>query len=220
MALYFLSGRLNKTPTHLDREKPPDYRTKIEGLSFLAMNAGRKVLAIHADRLIVKNMKVGYFTFSMATVASLDNVSIEIYSAGWGDAQKSESRQKGGAWHERNRKGVLDFKDVFSEEIFSSFPVKKITSIVAAPIVFTLYDGETMITRISSRTATVRFRNQDVIFDGGVSVVSGKTELRCDLLKLSPADGLMEAEQYRMVRENKMTSGPRIKTDLFMKKYL
>lgn len=207
LVLYYFLGRSGQAPIVHNKQKRPSYRIKMEGLSFLAMDSGRKAIAIRADRFIVKNMKVGYFTFSMATVAFLENVSINVYSKGKGAMRKS------------GQKDALDFKGVISKEVFASFPAKKIVSIVAAPIVFTLYDDETMITQISAKTATVSFRNNDVVFDDDVRVVSGQSQLRCESLRLSPADGIMEAKKFRLAREGKNTAGRHLKTDLLLKRH-
>ena len=87
---------------------------------------------------------------------------------------------------------------------------------MAAPVIFTLYYDETMITRISAKMSTVRFRNNDVVFDGEVKVVSGQSELRCESLRLSLADGIMEAKQYKMTKEGKNNAGRHLKTDLLL----
>ncbi|HAR34422.1 MAG TPA: hypothetical protein DCR95_10170 [Desulfobacter sp.] len=79
--LYFFIIKSEKQSVDPNLHKRPAYRTKMEGLSFLAMDRGRQVIAIKADRFIVRNMKVGFFSFSMAAVAVLENVAIDIYSA-------------------------------------------------------------------------------------------------------------------------------------------
>jgi hypothetical protein len=186
------------------------------------MDRGRQVIAIKADRFIVRNMKVGFFSFSMAAVAVLENVSIDIYSADGKDRKDSWPADETAATKhlpERQNikhKNALDFKGVLSKETFTSFPAKSISSIEASPIIFTLHDDKKILTRISAQKATVRFRDRDVLFDGDVTVVSGPRELRSESLRLSPADGMMEAKQYSMVTKGRNTSGKNLKTDLLL----
>lgn len=213
--LYYCSVKSEKSSVFRMEEKPSSYRSKMEGLSFWAMDNGRKVMAIRADRFVVKNMKLGFFSFSMVKVAALDNVTIDIYSAkgnGHGDTRREV---KSGP---HRTKPSLDFKGAISTETFSSFPAQGITSIEAAPIVVTLYDDETIITRISAKTAKVHFRDREIGFDGDVKVVSGQRELRCESLQLSPADGMMKASQYRMTEAGKNNEGRHLKTDLLLKR--
>lgn len=219
---YFFIFKSEKQSVDHNMQKRPAYRTKMEGLSFLAMDRGRKVIAIKADRFILRNMKVGFFSFSMATVAALENVTIDIYSADAKDRKDSWPADETVATkhlpEQQNIKhrNALDFKGVLSKETFASFPVKSITSIEASPIVFTLYDDKKILTRISAQKATVRFRDRDVLFDGDVTVISGPRELRSESLRLSPADGTMEAKQYSMVTKNGNASGQNLKTDLLL----
>lgn len=233
--------------------KRPAYRAKMEGLSFLAMDRGRKVIAIRADSFIVRNVKIGFFSFGMASVAALENVTIDLYSADgrnrtdiWPDNENKKSQdvvladnqevntapatpavnqssqpaptKNVPARQKPTNSNIIDFKGVLSKETFASFPAKSVTSIEAAPIVLTLYADEKVLTRISAQKAKVRFRDKDVLFDGDVVVVSGARELRSASLRLSPADGLMEARQYSMAAKGRNTAGERLQTDLLLMK--
>jgi len=231
--IYFFLNKSQQPKFNQNEQHRSAYRTKMEGLSFLTMENGRKVIAIRADRFIVKNMKVGFFSFSMATVAALENAAIDIYNAA-GNNQPDDQKSAAGVGRqspvslsqenempkERKNDNSLDFRGVLSKETFASFPAQNVTAIEAAPVVLTLYDDDKVLTQIFAQKAKVRFRSRDVLFEGDVRVVSGPRNLKSESLRLSPKDGLMEAEEYSRAEQGRMTSGKNLKTDLLLKRNL
>ncbi len=190
---------------------------QMEGLSFLAMDEGRTVIEIKADRFVVKNMKVGYFSFSMAPVAFLENARIDAYSAG---GTQNMAELKAASSDARSIPNSLDFNHALSKEAFASFPAKNIANIEAAPITFALHADDRVVTQISAKKAELRFRDKDVLFSGDVKAVSGLRQLTSKTLRLSPSDGRMEAYDYTIIYQEKSESGRQLKTDLVLKRFL
>ncbi len=57
----------------------PDYRMRMEGLSFHGLYQGRRVLGLSAASFVVRKKRMGFLTFSVAHEAHLENAAIDLY---------------------------------------------------------------------------------------------------------------------------------------------
>lgn len=211
---FFSLHTLSKDSKNADRSisVSPKHRLTIEGLRFYGMNQGQRCLFITADRFSIEKKKLGFFRFSLANEARLQNAGIDIYRV---HSQVITTPPAGAD----TGKGST-FKEVFSDETFSSFPVpiKSITSIIAEPLAVTLRDEKTVLTRITASRGTLVLTERSIMFEGNVRVLSGTSELMTDQLSFLPQKGLLSTKKrFVMKRQGHKYEGKRLTTDIYLK---
>jgi hypothetical protein len=112
-----------------------------------------------------------------------------------------------------------DFGDLFAGEALASLlPTKAITAIEAAPVTVVLHGDSSDLTRISAAGATVRLRDQDILFTGGVRVSSGAAELTTERLLFVPRTAHLQTDNTFVLKKGPRTiQGSHLTTDLFLR---
>jgi hypothetical protein len=203
------------------------YRLKIEKLAFFGMHQGQKVLSIAADNFIIEKKKIGFFSFSLANVARLYNTRIDIYAYDENLERKDQSstfpvkNPISDTIESKTTTGMkTPFQHIFAEETLSSFPasLKSITSIEAIPISVFFYNGDKLLTGISSSSATIRLNQREILFSGNVRVISGKRELTTEELAFIPESGILRTvKPFIMQTDGEQRKGKRATTDIFLR---
>jgi hypothetical protein len=209
--------------------RQPSYWMQIEGLQFYGMNRGRRVISIAADRFTIRKGKIGFFSTGLTQTASIENARIDIYAAppqkraAVSKSETAEAHPEGDSPEGKRGDNLpaekWDFGDLFADETFSSLlPTKAISSIEAAPVAVQLHGKNGVMTRIAAASASVRLKDQEIIFAGGVRVSSGDAELTAEQLVFIP-----RTARFRMDKPFVLKKGPRtiegtgLTTDLFLR---
>lgn len=205
--------RTSSSPTDRadsSRYQYPRPRHEMHGFSFHGIHEGKRTISIKADRFAVEKKKLGYFRFGLMNVARLTNAVIDIYgkTAGQTADQSGSGTQK--------PKGMT-FEHIFSKKALPSFPVKRVSSIVAEPVHVKLHDEESVVTEISASSASIRMKKREVLFEGKVRVVSGNRVLTTDQLSFLPENAVLRADGHFVLRTpEKQFEGKRLTTDIFL----
>jgi len=172
---------------------------------------GKKILSIKADRFTIDKKKLGPLKFSLMNVARFDNVFIQIF----GTSRRTENSYE--KLHVRNMED-LTFKDAFSKKTLSSFPVKRISSLILKPIYVEIYDEQSLVTSISSASAALGLTNRNILFRGAVRVVSNARVLTADRLILQlEKPTLRILGRFSFKTHGKQWEGNQLITDIFLR---
>lgn len=214
VVMAFIVYRYNASRPKVITEKvvlsPRKSRVQIRGFEFNGYNEGKKVLSIKADRFTVEKKKIGFLTTSLFNVANLNNSVIDIYGQG------DESGKDVVTGLKEQISGVT-FKDTFSKDALLAFPGKSIASITMQPVSMSLYIGESLITRISASSASVRMKQRDIVFQGGVEVSSDKKTLTTDRLIFFPEKALINTNSHFVLKTiDGQSEGEQLSADIFL----
>jgi len=208
----------------------PDYRMRMEGLSFHGLHQGQRVLRLSAASFIVRKRRMGFFTFSVAHEAHLENAVIDLYPALQGTAsafdrwiEGPQDQKKGGVPKSRDgsRKGTPAFLSLFAAETFTGFPVPvtSLRAVTASPVQIRFFQGERLLSRISGLSASLDFRQRSVQCLGRVRVIAGVTELTTEALTFSPETGLLRIDgPWTLKRAGATKTGKGLITDMELQK--
>jgi lipopolysaccharide export system protein LptC len=209
----------------------PTYRMQIEGLRFYGMNQGRRVVSITADRFTLRRGKIGFFSTGLTRTALIENAIIDIYAA---ETKPSSRTAKGGtapdsfhaAEDAAQNRGLsplfstpeFDFGGLFAEETFSSlFPVRNIAEIEVSPVTVHLRNDKSVLTRIIAAKASVRLKDQEILFTGNVRVSAGNSELTTEQLSFLPRTSRLRTDRpFVLKRGNRTIAGSSLTTDIFL----
>lgn len=198
----------------------PKPRLEIKGFRYEGNHDGQKVISIRADKFSIQKKKLGFFRFGLMNEARLANAYIHLYGRS-GQTENSEVGGRSGQTEKRSDgyglQRNLTFKGIFSKDVFPSFPVKKISSIVMQPVCLELHDEKTVVAKISADSAAIRLKRRDILFQGNVKVVSGTRVLNTDRLSLRPESAVIQTNRPFMLKTpEKQYEGQGLITDIFL----
>jgi hypothetical protein len=198
---------------------PSADRHVIKGFQYDAFNAGRRVLSIKADEFSIQKKKIGFFRFGLLNDARLKNVSIHLYGTSGQPEKRSTTREapKTGSHSFETPPKTFNIVDILSQNPFPAFAIKRISSIELEPVEFMLHNGNAVVTKISARSATIRLRNKQVLFTGGVRLESGSRLLTTEQLILHPESATISTDsQYKLDLPGKSLVGKNLTIDIFL----
>jgi hypothetical protein len=214
-----------------DHERPsrnryPAPRYDVRGFRFDGHREDRRTITIKADRFSIQKKKLGFFRFGLMNVARLENAFVDIYG---GRPKPEDSNTKVRSSQHENRSAPEDFKpravssqnftfgDVFAKNALLSFPVKRLSSVVLEPVRVRLHDEQSVVTEIWAASATIRLKKRDVLFTGGVRLVSGSKILTTSELVMAPERGVLLTNQgFKLETPEKELQGQGLTTDILL----
>lgn len=181
---------------------------EILGFTYQYDRGGQKIIAIRADRLSIRKMKMGFFRVSLLHEPLLENGLVQLY-----DQRLLLPSATDVSAHPTS---ALD--QLFSREILPDLPVRKITAVAIKPVAIELFnDTGEMTTRISADSAVVGFSRRDVRFKGNVRVISGPRELLTSHLRLSAGERLLTTERPFVLKDPEgQNRGRKLTADLLL----
>lgn len=186
---------------------------EIRGFRFDATQDGNLIMSIRADRFAIEKKKIGFFRFGLMNEAIFDNAQVHIY----GKQQPLAAPAPGIKTPGRSTTSGLSFDHVFSRQSLPPMPPKKIASVVMAPVEVLFYDQATLVSRVRAGKATLRLQKRDIVFDGGVKMVSDSRTLSTDQLYLVPETAMVRTDRKFIINDShRQWSGERLSTDLFL----
>ena len=203
----FLFNRNRTLPTRdtqqeASHQKYLKYRLQIKGFKFDSFDDGEKVLSIKADKLTVEKKKLGFFRLGLINVAIFKNAVIDVYL----------KRKLSGNDPDFIREALPSLKDAFP-----SFSTKRISSIIIEPVCLNLQDENSLLTQITSNSAIIKLTKQNILFKGGVQVVSGEMSLITERLNLFPENSVMKTDRHFILKTpEKKIEGNNITVDMFL----
>ena len=192
----------------------------VERLHFFGMHNGKKALSIAADSFVIEKKKIGFFTFSVAHVARLENARIDIYSTTSGNnALLSGVKQTpaGESTGKPETPSPLSYTGVLAQETLAGFPVPLagISSLEAAPILVRFFTGDRLISTIEAASASIRISEKTILFSGNVRVQSGAAEMTTHELAFLPDKGHLQMRNpYSLRHAGVLSTGERLTTDI------
>jgi hypothetical protein len=244
-AAYWLWGEPREHTRQLAALSQPKNRMQILGLRFYGMNQGRRVIAIKADRFTLGKGKIGFFSTGMTQAATIDNARIDLYATPQArrgsDAEiPPKESEPGNALTVSENGGrpaapalsgspsavspstevELDFGDLFANETFSTLlPTKSIVAIEVAPITILLHGSRDIVTQVTATAASIRLRDQVILFSGGVRVTTGGAELTAEQLVFDPRAARFQTDKPFTLKKGARTlAGTGLSTDLFLRR--
>ena len=208
--IYFPKSTLNTEHkrNNISRYPYPEPEHKIRKFSFDSVFGGRKILSIEADLFSINKKKLGFLRFGLMDVAMFKNANVQIF----GSSKKTDTHEK-----QQNRFKSLIFNDIFSKDTLPAFLTKRIFSVRMEPVCIKFYDDNVIITEISSNSATIRLKKQDILFKGHVRVVSESKSLTTSQLRLLPEKAIIEINQHYILKTiEEQIEGHKLTTDIFL----
>ena len=205
--LIFLLLRQRTLTTHNTAPEVPSqryskYRLKIKGFQFDSLNNGEKILSIKADNFTIEKKKLGFFRFGLINVAIFENAIIDVYL----------KRKVSGNDANLIREAFPSLKDALP-----SFSTKRISSITIEPVCLNLRDEKSLFTQITSKSAMIKLKKHNIIFKGGVQVISGNKSLSTERLTLLPEKSIMKTEGHFILKTpQKKMGGEQLTVDIFL----
>lgn len=184
------------------RQRYSKHRLQIKGFKFNSHDNGEKTLSIKADKFTIEKKKLGFFRFGLINVAIFENAIIDIYL-------------KRKLFNNRSnfiRKALPSLKDALP-----SFSTKRISSITIEPVCLNLRDEKSLFTQITSNSAMIRLTKQNILFKGGVQVVSGDKSLITERLNFFLENSVMKTERHFILKTpEKRLEGNRLTVDILL----
>jgi hypothetical protein len=98
-----------------------------------------------------------------------------------------------------------------------SFSAKQISSIIIEPVCFNLQNKNSLLTQITSNSAIIKLTKQNILFKGGVQVVSGEMSLITERLNLFLENSVMKTDRHFILKTpEKKIEGDHITVDMFL----
>ena len=190
------------TQQEVPRQKKIKYRLQIKGFKFDSFSDGKNILSIKSDKLTVEKKKLGFFRFGLIYVAVFKNAIIDVY------LKRSVS----------GNEAILIGEALPSlKDALPSFSAKRISSILIKPVCLNLWDRKSLLTQIKSNTAFIKLTKHNILFEGGVQVVSGDKSLITERLNFFPEDSVMKTDRhFKLKTPEKKIEGHRITVDMFL----
>lgn len=191
-----------------DPKNQPDSHTDclvdIKGFNYTINRSGHTALTVKADRLTIKKQKIGHISIGGFAGVRLKNAVVQVYG------MPPEATK-----HEVSQSNKMSLDQVLTG-IEMPFPsVKRILSIKMAPIRVELCNQDTVATRISASSASIRSKKGDMVFEKGVIVVSGPRTLETERLSISPDISVVKVfGNFVLTTPDGRYKGNRLTTDI------
>ncbi|HDH98908.1 MAG TPA: hypothetical protein ENF70_07240 [Deltaproteobacteria bacterium] len=193
-------------------ERNPALKQRITGFRFQGFHDGKKVITIKADKFTIEKKKLGFFRLALMNEARLANAFIRIFCEEApttpGDSKASSNSRPGQS---------MSFGHVFSKDSLPPMAVKRVFSVMMAPVRIEVYEGKSLVTAISARTGTIRLRRREILFKGSVKVVSGARVLKTDQLRVIPDRGVLRTDYPFVLKDHEnRINGKHLLANLFL----
>ena len=198
------------------------HRLRIGGFQFEGHHEGRRVIRIQADVFTIEKMKLGHLRVGLLNVARLRNGFVDLFGeplkgGGAAPGRKDAPQRAGEPESAPGGNPSVAFKNVFQKESLPSFGVKRVASITIEPITLRLHQGGSLVTEITAPSAAIRLRERDILFKGGVRVVSGARVLETQELSLLPGQGKIITHGPALYRTPEgRVEGKALEADIFL----
>jgi hypothetical protein len=186
----------------VSHQKNFEYRLQIKGFKFDSFDDGKNILSIKTDKFTVEKKKLGFFRFGLINVAIFKNAKIDVY------LKRSVSSNDDSFISE----ALPSLKDALP-----SFSIKRISSIIIEPICLNFRDGNHLLTQITSNSAIIGLTKQNILFKGGVHVVSGNRSLTTEGLNFFSEKSVMKINRHFILQKpEKKIEGNTITLDMYL----
>jgi len=192
----------HNTPPEVPSQRHSQYRLKIKGFQYDSLNNGEKILSIKADNFTIEKKKLGFFRFGLINVAIFENAVIDVYL----------KRKLSNNGSDFIRDALPSLRDALP-----SFSTKRISSITIEPVCLNLRDEKSLFTQITSKSAMIRLKKHNILFKGGVQVVSGDNSLITERLNFFPENFVMKTDRHFILKTpEKKIEGNHLTVDMFL----
>jgi hypothetical protein len=210
-----------KTQQRISHYRYPQNRHQIRGFTYYGTHEGKKIISIKADKFAIEKKKLGFFRLGLIDEAIFKNAVIDIYGKREEPVRNSTlrvlSQTTDISGSDVKESQGITFKAVFAEEVLQSFPKKHISSIMIEPISLNLHDENSLVTKITASSASIRLKERDILFEGDVRVVSDTRLLKADKLSMRPEDSVISTDgHFTLKTPEKKWEGQRLTTDIFL----
>lgn len=199
----------HNTQQEVLRQKLLHSRLQIKGFKFDRSNNGKNILSIKADKFTIEKKKLGFFRLGLINVAKFENAVIDVYLKR--KSSSDESKPLGNDW---------DFlgEDLPSlRDAFPSFSKKRISAVIMEPVCLNLRGERSLLTQLTSKSAIVRLKKRDLLFEGNVRVLSGDKSLITERLNFSPENFVMKTKRHFILKtSDKKLEGDQLTVDFFL----
>ena len=190
------------TPQEVFNQKNSNYRLQIKGFEFDSFVEGKNVISIKADKFTIEKKKLGFFRLGLINDAIFKNAIIDVYL----------KRKASGIDTDFINESLPSLKDALP-----SFTKKRISSIIIEPACLNLMDKKSLVTRITSKSAFIRRTKHNILFKGGVQVVSADKRLMSERLILSSENSVMKIDSHFILKTpEKKIEGDYITLDIYL----
>jgi hypothetical protein len=189
----------------------------LQGFHYLSFKNEKKNISIKADRLFAQKQSVGFFRFALLNEIKFINAFVVLYETSPATLVSSnlEETKMTNTDGRDSTSRILSFNSMSLEDIFRLFPIKRITSIKLEPVSIELHYNDSLISRISANSATIRLKHGYVLFEKNVRVDSDNKLLMADNLRLYPNNSTIEIDQnYILDTPQKRWEGKGLLTDI------
>ncbi|MFC1858982.1 LPS export ABC transporter periplasmic protein LptC [Thermodesulfobacteriota bacterium] len=212
-----------------NKETVLNHRHLIQGFRYDAYVDGNNILSISADEFRVRKKKIGFFRFALMNEAEFINASVRFYNT----THFAQSNQLFSETDLSNTENALTRKSLppprhslkkqlnCLKEALPALPLKQISALRLAPVEILLQAENSIITRITAHSAKFRLKQQDILFQGNVKVISGPKALFADQLVLNPVNGILSTNSnYSFEGPSQKFGGKPIVTNVFLSSFI
>lgn len=190
-------------------QKNPGNHLQITGFNLYTVDKGKNILSIKADEFSIEKKKMGFFRFGLLNVAYFKNATIDVY------LRRTNALADTGLMVD----ALPSIENALPslKEALPSSSSKRIQSIVIEPVCLNLWNEQSLLTRITSTSATVGMKERNIMFQGGVFVESGDKSLVAENLYFIYEKAVMKTDcHYILSTPTEKTEGDHITTDLIL----
>lgn len=180
----------------------------IHGFKFSSCDQKGKNMAIKAVRLRIEKMKKAFLSIAPVRLAKFKDAEIDIYV----QQIKSENDLR-----ETSLKFNYSLKEMLTKKSLPDDGFENVLSLLFEPVKMNFYNGNSLLTQIQAKRASIKSKDGKVVFQGHVTATSNSRSLLTDRLTLFPDIGEMRTNNVFVFKtlEDKVT-GNSITTDLIL----
>ena len=211
---YFLTNTPSKTQNQVSGYTPSKPRVEIHGLIYDLSYKGKTKFTLNSDKFLVRKKKIGLIRFGLLQEALFENTEITFHTENGIPAHNKNITPK--QYIESSQQNKYFFSG-FEEDFFSSH-AKRLHSLIMTPITIYFYDEDENLSQITASRASLRLKNQDIVFKGNVHLASGAKHITTNQLIFSPnEEEFYIPNKYTLKIRGEEKTGEHLNADIFLR---
>jgi len=188
--IIILAGMMyNFTPRTDVRKNKPEidhspHLFEVIDLNYESFNNGNRTISFKADRFSIQRKKIGFFRVGLVNMGVFDNADVVLHLQHQGNDYS--------CCHESSEDAPDEQSLPDLSKMLPPHAAGRISSVTLKPVILSLVDGNSVLTRITSESAELRLTGPGIEFTGNVEVVSEDKTLKTRRLIFYPDDFYLE----------------------------
>jgi len=165
---------------------------------------GKKVFSLSADSFKTQRLKFGFFRIGLFKEASLKNLAISFYS------YRVSQKDSGGSSFPFE---ILDFENVLKDN-FIKKQLRNVVRFRISKVRMDIFHEDKRLSSITSEEAYLNLRSRDILFKGGVEIITDSKRLTCPKITYLRSKKVFRATcGFTLKTKKEITRGGWLETD-------